>query len=343
MAMSFAGNSLFAQNVNTSGENQGTIDLIASDESEGSDVVDTSTVPTSSAADLDASDAKGTEESSASPGAKIITGPGSVEDMALIAASNDTKTGRKKNILDRQDYLYVTSSKKSQKGFFIGQQIELSLMAGFDKSPAEFALAKMGLSPKASDEKDFSSNFSDKNNRPNFGANFAYSVIFVPAHLEGEQLVLNPFGFAFSTGALFQFDNEKDVGMTCDFLGKFGVETGYNKKLGAGVSLLFGGGKTAEAVVDFSYIDADDPDFDDLEITQESKWCAKAGTEIWVRYKIPEQSDKFDVNTAIFTRFVYSFQPYSEDDALKRMEMYDEIPYWKPEGWSFGLKMWLEF
>jgi hypothetical protein len=221
----------------------------------------------------------------------------------------------------------------------------LSVLGGKDKSAMDLALTEMGLdnvkkegTEKAGDNQGFADDLASKVPGLNVGANFGYSVVFVPGYQENDQLLLNRFGFAYSVGVIFQFDNEKKVGVTCDFLGKIGVETGFNKPIGVGVDFLFGGGKTAQAVVDVTNVDFENPDVDDLIITQENLWCAKTGTQLWLRLNFLTKSvNNFD--TALFTRFVYSFRPYSDAEYAHRAEMYDEIAFWQHESWSFGFTM----
>ena len=339
MTMSFASNSLFAQNVNTSGENQNPTDLVVSDVSESEDASDLSETPI---ADSTVSDGTPAEETVSFSGRSI-----SAEDLqALIAVLNNQTGNEKRNVLPAENNIFVPLNKKGKfTGHHVCQRLELSVLGGKDKSAQDYALSEMGIDQsksegieKAGSDQEFTDNLIDKTSGFNIGANFGYSVVFVPGYQEDNQLLLNRFGFAYSAGIIFQFDNDKKSGVTCDFLGKVGIETGFNKAIGVGVDFLFGGGKTAQAVIDFSDVNFDDPDVDDLVITQENLWCAKAGTQLWLRLNFLTKSVK-NFDTAVFTRFVYSFQPYSEDEKNDRIISYDEIPFWQNEAWSFGVTM----
>ena len=318
--MSFAGNNLFAQNENQSFESEPLIsDTTLSDE------VSSVSEPESTPAE--------------SP---FLT----MNDLQnVVALLNNTTGGKKQNILNGDDKVFVPISHKGKfNGHHICQRLELSVLSGQDKMSDDPELDAIinaksgGKEGSADDQKSFTDELSEKGLGFNFGANFGYSVVFVPGCQEGDKLLLNRFGFAYSVGAIFQVDHEKKAGVTCDFLGKIGVETGFNKAIGVGVDFLFGGGKTAQTVLDLTDFDFEKPDIDDLVITQENNWCAKAGTQLWLRLNFLTKSvNNFD--TALFTRFVYSFRPYSNEDRLERMETYSEIAFWQSESWSFGFTM----
>lgn len=266
LTMSLASNSLFAQNEELTGP----------------------TAPDSVVATTDQGDAAITDESvdgSAAEGKEAGTQPQvlNMNDLATVVALLNNTTGNKRqNIMSSTGKMFVPLTHKGKfSGHHICQRLELSILGEKNKSSEDLALSELGLAQqkqdgieKASEDQNFMNNLSDKAAGIGVGANFGYSVVFVPGYQEGDQLLLNRFGFAYSTGLIFQFDSEKKTGVTCDFLGKVGVETGFNKPIGVGVDFLFGGGKTAQTVVDFTNVDLENPDVDDLVITQESLWCA---------------------------------------------------------------------
>lgn len=325
LMMSLASNSLFAQN----------------EEIVQSQVSDSITAPVQpdSTETSESSDGNVSEEGEAETQPQVLT----MNDLAsVVALLNNTTGNKKQNMLGNGKAVFVPLHKNGKmNGHHVCQRLELSVLSGKDKSAEDLALSKLGLDQqkidgleKASENQGFMDDLVGKASGFNVGANFGYSVVFVPGYKEGDQLLLNRFGFAYSVGAIVQFDNEKKTGITCDFLGKIGVETGFNKPIGVGIDFLFGGGKTAQTVVDFTNVDFENPDVDDLVITQESLWCGKVGTQLWLRLNFLTKSvNNFDLS--VFTRFVYSFRPYSDEEQLDRMSTYDELPFWASESWSY--------
>ena len=305
--MSFAGNNLFAQNDNT--------DL---------------------GSDHELISANSTDESSESaPGGQALT----LNDLqAVLSLLKNTSSGVKRpdNVLNDTTAFFVPISKKNiDRGHYITQRLELSALFGKDRDPNENetkASAKASSGNTSSTE--LLKDLPQIGEGFNYGMNFGYSLIFVPGYKQNDKLLLNRLGFAYSVGVICQFDNEKDYGITCDFLGKVGFETGFNKKIGVGVDFLGGGGKTNGYLFAF---DPEDKNLDEEDLTYTyTAWCGKVGTQLWIRLNFLTSSVKnFDV--AVFTRFVYSFNPYG--DIEYEMEAAGISNYFKEESWQFGLTM----
>jgi len=326
--VSFAGNNLFAQNE----------ELVTDEQLQ---LIDTSLVPEQAIA-TEPEDAS--VEESSEPATQVLT----MNDLqSVVALLNNTVGDNKQNKLGTEPSVAVPFHKHRKiNGHHVCQRLELSIMG--DKSESSMDLANklfggaLAVAGKIGGDADenFAEKMESKTGGLGLGANFGYSLVFIPGYREdgAAELELNRFGFGYSVGLISQFDHEKNAGLSWDFLGKVGIETGFNKAIGVGIDLLFGGGKTTQTVVDFGDVNFEDPDPNDLDISSESLWCAKAGTQLWLRLNFLTKSiNNFD--TALFSRFVYSFRPYSENEMLERMMDDDECPVWQYEAWSFGFTM----
>ena len=336
IAMSFASNSLFAQNVNTSGENQNPTDLIVSDASESEDASDLSETPI---ADSTVSDGTPAAETVSSASGSI-----SAEDLqALIAVLNNQTGNEKRNVLPAENNIFVPFKNKGKwNGHYVCQRLELSFLGEKGKSANDMASEALDITSQTDSKLTGDNSVGNYANQLGLdgaglglGANFGYSLVFIPGSKEGDELLLNRYGFGYSVGVIVQFDNEKDAGVTCDMLGKIGIETGFNKAIGVGVDFLFGGGKTTECTIDFYDVDWTDPQIEDVEVTSESQWCGKVGAQFWVRLNFLTKSVK-NFDTALFSRFVYSFRPYGEEEFNRRVNVDMELPAWQYESWGFG-------
>ena len=319
--MSFVGSNLFAQNEKV--------------------VIDTSLVFTQAMSE------EVSAEEPLEPGSRVLT----MNDLESIADLLNNAVGdTKQNMLGNGKDVYVPAHKRRKiNGHHICQRLELSILADRSETSKDLAnklfggvISGDGGSPggDSGGDGDLLKKLDNKTGGLGIGANFGYSLVFVPGYIEegSDQLLLNRFGFGYSIGLISQFDHEKESGVTWDFLAKVGGETGFNKAIGVGFDLLFGGGKTSQTVVDFGAVDFDNPNPDDLEVSIESLWCAKAGTQLWLRLNfLTKGINNFD--TALFSRFIYSFRPYSEEQKNNRLINYSELPVWQNEAWSFGFTM----
>ncbi len=269
------------------------------------------------------------------------------DDLESIATLlNNLVSGKKQNILATDQEVRVPIPKHGKiNGHYVCQRLELSVLADKSETSKDKANKLLGgvlegQSGSSGSDGKILGGLDGKTDGLGVGANFGYSLVFVPGHKEegSDEILLNRFGFAYSVGLISQFDHEKNSGVTCDFLGKFGVETGFNKAIGVGLDFLFGGGKTAQTVLDFTYVNENDPRPEDLVVSSESIWCGKAGAQLWLRLNFLTASvNNFD--TALFSRFVYSYRPYNNKSELNRMSTYNELPVWQHEAWSFGFAM----
>ena len=317
---SFASNNLFAQN-----------EKVVT----GTSVVSMQTTETVSAEAL-------TEETS-EPESGVLT----MNDLESIAALlNNTVGDTRQNVLGIGKDVFVPVRKHRKiNGHHICQRLELSVMG--DRSETSKDLANKlfggvisGVGGSSDVDDNMVNKLDNKTSGLGLGANFGYSLVFVPGYIEegSDKLLLNHFGLGYSIGVISQFDHEKEAGITWDFVGKVGVETGFNKAIGVGFDFLFGGGKTSQTVVCFGGVDMNDPKAEDLNVLSETLWCAKAGTQLWLRLNFLTKSiNNFD--TALFSRFVYSFKPYSKEEENRRIMNFSEIPIWQNEAWSFGFTM----
>ena len=319
--MSFAGNNLFAQNDET---------LVDEALSEAGVVADEGISPIT---DVSA-EANGSTESQV----LRLSDLNAIVDLLNNTANNKVQ---RHNILNDNDNVFIPLSKeKSNRGHFIAQRLELCAIIGHDRDPNEKETAAyVGNAGKENALMDKVAGFGKG---VNFGMNFGYSLVFVPAHKQDNHLYVNKLGFAYSFGAVCQFDNEQDYGITCDLLGKVGFETGFNRAIGVGGDFLFGGGKTNGYTLTYNFEEipgkeGEDPDYEvDVEHDPYTVWCPKIGAQFWIRLNFLTSSVK-NFDAAVFGRFVYSFNPHaSEQEEMAKEGMLD---FFKEESWGFGIML----
>lgn len=228
------------------------------------------------------------------------------------------------NLAPQKDYskIYVPieGKRKFWRRHHLDQRLELSVMAGKDGDNDDYVA-------KDDDESERMEN--SKKSMFNYGLNVGYSLVFIPGHEEGNQLRLNRYGFAYSAGLIASYDKNDDYGVTCDFLLKLGIETGYGHNMGLGFDILLGTGKSAGDYV-VLYKDNDDVEM----LTQPfTKWCFKRGAQFWVRTGMLGSALK-NTDIRIFARYVYSKEP--AEDVLSDDESI-EFSVWQEESWQFGL------
>ena len=218
----------------------------------------------------------------------------------------------------------VMGKTKFAQSHYIYQTVEVSTIAGKDKDPDN------GDEGEDVNHDGKNDNIPDVISNLNLGMNIGYSLIFVPGTIKGDQLEINRFGFAYSTGFIAAFDRQDNYDVTCDFLGKLGVETGNGHALGIGVDFLFGGGKSAGTIYDL----------DDEELTPEhyTMWCLKYGAQVWLKTNLFTTSIK-NTDVLAFARFVHSQNPMNDQELLN----YNLVNQWVEESWQFGVTLRYRF
>lgn len=218
----------------------------------------------------------------------------------------------------------------------IYQELGISTIAGKDKD--------MDSDDSDGDSKGSGSKLSglpDLQNQLNFGLNVDYTLKFVPGTIKGDMLELNRMGFAYSLGLVAAFDHQDKYEVTCDFMGKFGVETGNNHPLGVGFDALVGTGKSSGSLyfiddADDGKNDDDDDDDDDDDPIHYTAWCFKFGGQFWVKTNLLTSGLK-NTDILLFARFVYSVDPHNDKNDN------NVISIWNEESWSFGVTLRYRF
>lgn len=138
---------------------------------------------------------------------------------------------------------------------------------------------------------------TDPENSKNFGGSAEFSQVFLRGRYdENGKFISNPLNFAWSVGALFAMDHQKDYGWSWDLLAKFGIQAGKGLTLGADV--LLGGGGTKYAIYSTNRVD--------YRVAFHDQWCFKAGVQGWL-----SMNDDGITSTRLFARIVKSFEPSS--------------------------------
>lgn len=138
---------------------------------------------------------------------------------------------------------------------------------------------------------------TDPENSKNFGGSAEISQVFLKGRYDEDgKFIPNPLNFAWSVGALFAMDHQKDFGWSWDLLAKFGIQAGKGLTLGADV--LIGGGGTKYAIYSTNSVD--------YRVAFHDQWCFKAGVQGWI-----SMNDDGTTSTRLFARIVKSFEPSS--------------------------------
>lgn len=166
-------------------------------------------------------------------------------------------------------------------------------------------------------------NFENTENT-GFSIDFGYSVIFIPGYEEDSKLFLNKAGFAYSLGLIASFTRNDRYGTTCNVLLKAGIETCYNKKMGIGLDLMGGYGKSPGDIFWYKNIAEDTAP---TLITPYTLWGWEYGGQLWLKTTTINKSD-----IIIFARLIMSPDP-------GEIQKFSAISYnlWKEESWSFGI------
>lgn len=212
----------------------------------------------------------------------------------------------------------VIGKSKFAQHHHIYQTIEISTIVGKDKDRDDDSDDVQDN--KATDGT--STQTTDVISNLNLGMNIGYRLLFVPGIVQGENLVVNRFGFAYSVGLIAAFDRQDDYDVTCDFLGKVGIETGNGHAIGMGVDYLIGTGKTAGTL----FFENDPAPY------PYTMWCFKQGFQVWLNTNLLTTA-MGDADILAFGRFVHSKNPL---DDLELAE--DGISnFWLEESWQFGV------
>jgi len=220
----------------------------------------------------------------------------------------------------------VQGKNRFSRKHLIYQELGISTLANKDKDgdDSDTDNDSKGLSTT---DQEAVEDMSDMAEQISLGFNVDYTLKFVPGTIQGEELELNRFGFAYSLGLLAAFDNHNSYGVTCDFMGKFGVETGNGHVMGVGLDGLVGVGKSSGSVY---FLDGEDP-------VSYTDWCLKYGAQFWIKTNLLTTGLK-NTDVLAFARFIYSKDPYPE-----LQDMDDIIAVWNEESWTFGVTLRYRF
>ena len=233
-----------------------------------------------------------------------------------------------------QQMLKEDVSDPKESFFMIGktkviQTVEISTIAGKDRD-TDTDEGNEALDEYDKGREGGSREVPDVISNLNFGMNIGYSMIFVPGKVIDDLWKPNSFGFGYSTGLIASFDREDNSDVTCDFLFKFGVETGNGHALGIGVDLMLGTGKTAGTMFDLEQ--------EELASAPYTAWCFKQGVQLWLKTNLLTTSIK-NTDILAFARFVRSQNPYNDEELLKD----NILNLWKEESWQFGVTLRYRF
>lgn len=243
--------------------------------------------------------------------------------MAMANQQVETKTDNSKI------YFPVEGKRKFWRRHHIVQQISISGLTGDDKDAEEEEPTGKVSGEDYQDQQ-------DKHKDGHLGGSIDLSFLLVPGVIEGDNLRINKFGVGYSLGLIAAFDNQKHYGVTCDFLFKLGVETGYAHKMGIGLDALLGTGKSGG----ISYEISDDAkDDDDIYADPYTKWCLKYGAQLWIRSSLLS-SGIANTNVRLFVRYVYSPNPEPDYETYNGGVI---INNWMEESWQIGLALCYEF
>ena len=157
---------------------------------------------------------------------------------------------------------------------------------------------------------------------------FGYSVIFTPGHEENGKLKLNKMGVAYSLGVNFSFTKSDRYGTLCDFMAKIGVETCHNRKMGIGLDLLAGYGKSAG---DFFIYQNTLLEGEPTSICPYAEWGAKYGAQVWIKTGVLGKALS-NTDVLLFARLIKAPEPSD----IKTFSLYT-YNLWRVENWSFGV------
>ena len=203
------------------------------------------------------------------------------------------------------------------KGFFGKHIIEqaIEICPSIQKNKISKSDMKVGQLPEDIDDTGLS-------------LNFGYSLIFVPGQEENGMLKMNKYGFAYNIGILASFTTSDRYGTTCDFMGKVGIETCHNRKMGIGFDFLLGYGKSPGNTFIYKNIVEDDEPTSTVPYTE---WGIKYGGQIWLKTGLLGGVSSH-TDALLFARLVMA--PDNTGIPEITQNFYN---LWKKESWSFGV------
>ena len=220
------------------------------------------------------------------------------------------------NLTQRKDMIYPL---KRGGGLFKKHHIEQSI-----------EICPTISTDKASQAELISNVNSDDVNNTGLGLNFGYSVSFIPCYEDSGKLHMNKPGFAYSLGLVTSITRSDRYGTTCDFLGKIGLETCRNRKLGIGGDFLCGYGKAGGDVFWFDDIATDTAPKSSAPY---NAWTFKYGGQIWVKTGLLGNSFKSNTDILLFARLISNKNPHMVDGEMSKIH----FNLWRTETWSFGV------
>jgi hypothetical protein len=182
---------------------------------------------------------------------------------------------------------------------------------------------------KISQAEAMSSISTDEINNTGIGLSFGYALGFIPCYEEADQLHMNKAGFAYSLGLIASFSRSDRYGTTCDFLGKIGLETCRNRRLGIGGDFLCGYGKASGDIFWFDDIVKDEAP---KSSTPYNEWTVEYGGQVWVKTGLMNNSFTSNTDILLFARLIINKEPRDVTPFSKT-----HFNVWRKETWSFGV------
>jgi hypothetical protein len=248
--------------------------------------------------------------------------------VASLQKFNSMAMANQKTDVPNERY-FPLDGKKSK--YHRVQKLYISFMGGSDNDGGDDTSCS-AQNFSSDDYEDQQENF----NKGNFGISIDYSFGIYPGAVDGDSIKINKYGFGYDLGLVAAFDKQDHYGITCDFLLKAGIETGYGHKMGIGFDFLGGTGKSGGMSY---YLDDDLKDWDDIDSEPYSKWCLKYGAQLWIRTSLLSTGIK-NSNIRLFIRYVNSLNPGPEQEPY---EGGVKLNNWLKESWQYGLQLCYEF
>ena len=163
----------------------------------------------------------------------------------------------------------------------------------------------------------------------NLGGSAKFSQVFVPGKFtEDGKFIPNRLNFAWSVGALFALDNNKDYGWSSELLGKIGIQAGNGITLGA--DALVGIGTTPYAIYSSDYVD--------YRVALHNQFCFKYGLQAWLSMNYGNNT-----YTSFFARIVRSVAPSSVYNYPTATGWYNELIDFDDGSWRVGFAVGYKF
>lgn len=163
----------------------------------------------------------------------------------------------------------------------------------------------------------------------NFGGSAKISQVFVSGHYDANgKFIPNPLNFAWSIGALFAMDYQKDYGWSYDFLAKIGIQAGNGITLGG--DILLGPGITPYAIYSTNYVN--------YRVVMHNQLCFKYGIQGWV-----SMNYSGNTYTSIFARLVKSVVPSSINNHPTPLGWKNVLVDFDEGSWQIGAAIGYKF